>query len=208
METTKITRTLLRRLPLYLEYLKQVEDTHISATTIATALAMGEVQVRKDLAQIAGTGRCRTGRSRDQLIWAIEASLSEAVGRSAILVVGGEPGQELLTSSNLEAMGVVVVACFSMENDWKRMPSGCPVYPINRLGSFCKYYNVSMGIIAVPEADAQAVCDCLVACGIKAIWNFAPVHLNVPEHVVMQSEDLAASIISICARAQSHTRSK
>ena len=70
MEAPIISKTLMRRLPLYLEYLRSLpgEDHNVSATTIAAALGMGEVQVRKDLAKIAGEGRCRTGRSRDQLI--------------------------------------------------------------------------------------------------------------------------------------------
>ena len=70
MEAPIVSKTLMRRLPLYLEYLRSLpgEDHNVSATTIAAALGMGEVQVRKDLAKIAGEGRCRTGRSRDQLI--------------------------------------------------------------------------------------------------------------------------------------------
>ena len=74
METVKISRTLLKRLPMYLEHLKSLpgEDGNISATTIARDLGLGHVLVRKDLAKVSIEGRCRTGRSRQQLIQDIE----------------------------------------------------------------------------------------------------------------------------------------
>ena len=77
MDVEKISRTLLRRLPIYLEHLKSLsgENDNISATTIARNLGMGHVMVRKDLAKISVEGRCRTGRSRKQLIHDIEAYL-------------------------------------------------------------------------------------------------------------------------------------
>jgi len=68
---------------------------------------------------------------------------------------------------------------------------------MSRLETFCKHYDVRIGIIAVPRESAQAVCDSLVACGIRAIWNFAPVRLKVPEHVVVRSENLAVSLTSL-----------
>ena len=77
MDFGKISRTLIRRLPIYLEHLKSLpgEDGNISATTIARNLGMGHVMVRKDLAKVSVEGRCRTGRSRKQLIQDIEAFL-------------------------------------------------------------------------------------------------------------------------------------
>lgn len=77
MESAKISRTLLKRLPVYLEHLKSLpgEDDNISATTIARELGMGHVLVRKDLAKISVEGRRRTGRSRKQLIQDIEGCL-------------------------------------------------------------------------------------------------------------------------------------
>lgn len=74
MESVKISKRLRKRLPVYLEHLKSLpgEDGNISATTIANALGMGHVLVRKDLAKVSVEGRRRTGRSRKQLIQDIE----------------------------------------------------------------------------------------------------------------------------------------
>ena len=77
METVKISRTLLKRLPVYLDHLKSLpgEDCNISAATIARNLGLGHVLVRKDLAKVSIEGRCRTGRSRMRLIQDIEGYL-------------------------------------------------------------------------------------------------------------------------------------
>lgn len=82
MESAKISRTLLKRLPVYLNHLKSLpeEDDNISATTIARNLGMGHVLVRKDLAKISVEGRCRTGRSRKRLIQDIEGYLDTYAG--------------------------------------------------------------------------------------------------------------------------------
>ena len=77
METVKISRTLLRRLPVYLAHLKSLPegDGNISAASIAKDLGLGHVLVRKDLAKVSVEGRCRTGRSRMRLIQDIEGYL-------------------------------------------------------------------------------------------------------------------------------------
>ena len=77
MESVKISRTLLKRLPVYLDHLKSLpgEDCNISAATIARDLGLGHVLVRKDLAKVSVEGRCRTGRSRQRLIQDIEGCL-------------------------------------------------------------------------------------------------------------------------------------
>ena len=68
------------------------------------------------------------------------------------------------------------------------------------LDDFCAGHPVSVGVITVPAAHAQAVCDRLVACGVEAIWNFAPVHLKVPEHILVQNENLAISLTALRMR--------
>lgn len=196
MEASKISRRLLKRLPIYLNYLKSLpgEDQNISATTIANALGLGHVQVRKDLAKVAHEGRRRTGRSRDQLIRDIDAYLDFATATSTIIVGAGKLGQILLDYTGFEESGLHIMAGFDPEPTAKRSETGKPIYAMNRLSAFCKYYDVRIGIIAVPPENAQTVCDDLIACGIQAIWNFTSTHLRVPQNIVVQSEDMSLSI--------------
>lgn len=71
--------------------------------------------------------------------------------------------------------------------------NGKPIYSVSELERVCKKENASLGIIAVPVAYAQTICDKLVSSGIKAIWNFAPAILKKPEGVLIENENLASS---------------
>lgn len=202
MQIQKASRKLLERLPIYLNYLRSLpEDTsNVSATSIALALGLGHVQVRKDLAKVSDEGRRRTGRSREKLIRDIEEYLDYATTTGTILVGAGKLGRALLDYDGFDEMGLNVMAGFDRSPAGKQTEHGKAIYPMSRLELFCKCYDVRIGIIAVPAESAQEVCDMMVACGIRAIWNFAPVHLKVPDHVVLQSENLAASLASLCVQ--------
>lgn len=196
MESVKISRAMLQRLPGYLSYLKSLpgQDHNISATAIAAALGLGDVQVRKDLARISHQGRRRTGRSRDQLIGDIEQYLNLSSETTAVVVGAGAMGQALLDYAGFDNSGMNVMACFDVNPAIRQTQRGKPVYPMAELEDFCRLYNVRIGILTVSSEQAQRTCDALVACGIQGIWNFTPVQLSVPAGVVVRSENLAVSI--------------
>lgn len=199
MKPKKISKQLLKRLPLYLDYLKSIPENseNTSATAIAKALDLGDVQVRKDLARVSDSGRRKTGRDREQLIKDIEAFLDFATTTDAIIVGAGKLGRALLDYQGFEKAGMNLIAGFDTKPEPDCSESGKPVYPMTQLEVFCKNNDIRIGIIAVPDTHAQEVCDSLVDCGIRAIWNFAPVHLIVPEHIVIQSENLAVSLTAL-----------
>lgn len=199
MESTKVSKKLLNRLPGYLTHLKSLpqEAANVSATSIAKALGLGEVQVRKDLAKISHTGRRRTGRCREQLIRDIESYLNFASETGAIIVGTGKLGSALLDYDGFDEAGLNVMAGFDLEPTRDVTDQGKPIYSMTRMETFCKRYEVRIGIIAVPADSAQEVCDSLVACGVEAIWNFAPVGLRVPEFITVKNENLAVSLTAL-----------
>ena len=77
---------------------------------------------------------------------------------------------------------------------------GKPLFPEERLKELCGRMQIRIGIIAVPAEEAQQVCDALVESGVRAIWNFAPVNLSVPENVLVQNEDIAVSLAVLSKR--------
>lgn len=204
METSKVSKKLLKRLPAYLSYLKLLPDTveNVSATVIARDLGLGEVQVRKDLAKVSDTGRKRTGRSRTQLIRDIEEYLDFVTQTGAILVGTGKLGRSLLEYDGFRTSGINLMAGFDICPTEEKTSNGKPIYPLSRMESFFRYFDVNVGIIAVPAKNAQEICDSLVACGVRAIWNFAPVQLVVPEHIVVHNENLAVSLTSLFLQLQ------
>ena len=198
MESVVISKKLLKRLPMYLAHLKSLpEESNVSATAMARSLGLGEVMVRKDLAKISETGRRRTGRSRERLIRDIEEYLYLAAETQAVIVGAGKLGRALLDYGGFDDSGFQILAAFDLDPDSPESGNGKPIYPMSRLESFCRYYHVLIGIITVPAENAQAVCDLLVSSGVSAIWNFAPVHLQVPDYVVVQSENLAVSLTAL-----------
>ena len=85
---------------------------------------------------------------------------------------------------------------------------GKPLYSVSHMEAFCRTNKVLMGIITVPAQHAQEVCDLMVACGIKAIWNFAPTHLDVPENILVQNENMATSLAVLSMHLQAQIKEK
>lgn len=198
MTVSTISQPTLKRLPRYLGYLKSLGETapeYISATAIAEALGLGQVQVRKDLAQISNSGRPKVGYVTCQLIAEIESFLGYNNARDAVIVGAGRLGQALLGYEGFRSYGLNIVAAFDADPARTGVSdSGKPIFPMDELRHICRRLSVRIGVITVPADQAQAVCDALVDAGIKAIWNFAPIHLYVPEGVLVQTENMAASL--------------
>ena len=211
MERKEISKSVLKRLPGYLAYLKTLSDTnspYISATALANALGMGEVQVRKDLAMVSDGGRPKIGYNRLALIDDIEQFLGYDNTTDAVLIGAGKLGQALLGYSGFEAYGLNILAAFDAKPMADKSEEGTPIYPMEQLESFFKANKVLMAIITVPAAHAQGVCDRLIACGIKAIWNFAPTHLEVPANILVQNENMATSLAVLSMHLQAQIKDK
>ena len=209
MERKEISKSVLKRLPGYLAYLKTLSDSnspYISATALANALGMGEVQVRKDLAMVSDGGRPKIGYNREALIEDISQFLGYDNTTDAILVGAGKLGQALLGYGGFEAYGRNILAAFDAAPASDRTDEGKPIYTMDKLDHFCRSNKVLMGIITVPSKYAQEVCDKLIACGIKAVWNFAPVHLDVPEGILVQNENMATSLAVLSMHLQAHIK--
>ncbi len=191
------------RLPLYRNYLRSLNPMpeHISAAAIAGALGFGEVQVRKDLALVFGGGRPRTGYVTKDLLAGLESVLERRGAGDAVLVGAGKIGRALMEFDGFTSYGVEIIAGF--DNDPSvlgRTDSGKDILALDKLPAFCKKHKVRVGVIAVPDDQAQAVCDMLVKAGVQAIWCFTAVRLDLPENIVVRYENLAASLAAIFAR--------
>lgn len=209
MERKEISKSVLKRLPGYLAYLKSIPEgasAYISATALANALGMGEVQVRKDLAMVCDGGRPKIGYPREILIDDIEQFLGYDNTTDAVLIGAGKLGQALLGYSGFSAYGLNILAAFDTRPAAGETEMGKPIYPIDQLDGFCRSHKIRMGIITVPAEHAQSVCDRLIACGIKAVWNFAPTHLEVPSNILVQNENMAMSLAVLSMHLQAQMK--
>lgn len=206
MEKISVPKATLGRIPRYLNFLKELSPEkvpYISATTISKELKLGEVQVRKDLAMISGAGRPRLGYETEVLIEQLEDCLGCNKVTYAVLVGAGRLGRALLQYDGFEHYGVKIAAAFDCNDQVINLDSKTEILPMNQFDSFCKEYNVNLGIITVGEGSAQQVCDQMIKSGITAIWNFAPCKLHVPDGVILQNENLALSLAHLRNRLSS-----
>ncbi len=194
MKTTDVSRAALGRIPVYLKFLEGLpqETETVSATAIARALGFGEVQVRKDLGAICGSGKPRIGYTVSDLRESLESLIDSRNGKT-VIVGAGKLGRALLDYGGFSDYGLDILAAFDTEPS-QNSASEKPILPIDGLRDFCKENNVSIGVIAVPATAAQEVCDKLCQSGIKAVMSFAPCKLTAPEGVAIQYENMALSL--------------
>ncbi len=194
-----LTMQALQRMPYYLQYCNRAKEegkTHISAASMAKALQLNDVLVRKDVAAISTTGgKPKAGFPVDQLIYDIESYMGYHTTKEAVLVGVGSLGKALLRNKEFEMYGLKIVAAFDTRRSViHKQINGIEIYSAAKLKDFCLKRNIQIGIITVPSGAAQEVSEKMVDGGIQAIWNFALVKLIVPDGVLVQNEDLASSL--------------
>lgn len=204
-KTTDNMRTLpeptLRRLPLYHRFLKELLGSgreFVSCTDIGADLDLDPTQVRKDLEAVGIAGRPRIGYVLANVIGELERFLGWNNTNEAFLVGAGSMGSALLGYKKFEDCGLKIVAAF--DNDPTKIGTlvhGKRILALEKIANLAGRMHILIGIIAVPATGAQAVADLMVQGGIRAIWNFAPTHLRLPEHIIVHNEDLYCSLVSL-----------
>ena len=191
----------LRRLPIYYQYLKNLEaggTKVISCTTIGNDLSFDPTQVRKDLAHTGVEGKPKVGYMVSDLLREIEEFLGWNKINAAFIAGAGNLGSALLGYSQFKQHGLAIVAAF--DRDASKVGSiihGKRVLPLEKLPGLAQRMGIRLGIITVPPAAAQEVADLMVQGGIQAIWNFAPVTLKVPSPIVVRNEELYYSLAAL-----------
>ena len=199
MKIHNVSRQTLLRMPSYLNYLEHVRQSgmnHISAPVIARNLRLNEVQVRKDISMVSTvSGKPRLGFEINRLITDIKNFLGYLEMDRAVLIGAGHLGRALLSYGGYDDYGLEIVAAFdSSDSVVGSVINGKKVLDISQLGRVIRENEIEIGIITVSAENAQDVCDHLVSLGIKAIWNFAPTFIEVPENILIQNENTAASL--------------
>lgn len=188
----------IKRIPAYLKLLNEFENNEeewISTTMISERLNLKPIQIRKDMAFTGIIGQPKKGYPVKELKNKILTFLGWNNATDAFLVGCGGLGSALLGYKGFETHGLNIVGAFDSNPDKiGSLIHGKTVMDISKLGDLAKRMFVKIGIITVPEKYAQQIADLMVEAGIKAIWNFAPVKLNLPNDVCLQMEDLSEGL--------------
>ena len=196
-ENRKIPPATVKRLPLYLQCLDQIDSDSIgiSSKNLADLAKVNDAQVRRDLSYLGTLGRRGVGYDIKTLRNQLQLELGLVEGWSAVIVGVGNLGSALAHYGGFKDKGFGVVGLF--DDDPKKINSqvaGLVVTPLSKMEEYCKKYNVAIGIIATPGEYAQGVADQLIDCGVRSILNFAPVLLKNVKDVQIRSVDLSQEL--------------
>lgn len=196
----------IKRFPSYLRLLQQYKEEGeiwVSATRLADELGLTAIQVRKDMAGTGVEGKPKVGFAIDALIKAIEENLGWDNSTDAILIGAGHLGVALARYEGFASYGLQIVAVFDKDpTKHGRQVGSTKVHSMEQLKQFVAERAINIAVITVPAEAAQEVADQLVEAKIKAIWNFAPKDLRLPDDIVLQRTDLATSFAVLSAKCR------
>lgn len=200
-ELVRIPKPTLERLPVYYRVLVQCRNENqrfISSGELGRRAGIDHAQVRKDLNHFWRGGRPGLGYDVRELTGCLADLLGLHNTTDAVLVGAGRLGSALCGYPGFADYGLNIVAVFDKDPaKIGQMLHDKPVLAIEKLGDVIRRLRIQMGIVAVSAASAQEVTDIMVEAGIKAIWNFAPVNLEVPVSVIVRHEDLAVGLATL-----------
>lgn len=194
----KVPEPALRRLPWYLAYIKLLKkkgQTHVSSTQIAKKINVSSTQIAKDLSYVNASGKTRVGYEIVVLIEVLEQFLGFTSQHKAVVLGVGSLGGALLSDSGLEQFGLKIIAGFDVSDKVIGTKiKDIPVFSIDNFAKQNKTINADIAILTVPPDNAQEVADFAIKNGVRAIWNFTPFRIRVPEHIVLQNTSLYAHL--------------
>jgi len=194
----KVADSTVRRLSLYLRFLDDFEGQGVetvSSDALAQRGGTTSAQVRKDLSFFGSFGKRGLGYYVPELAQRLRQILGLGRRYRVAMIGAGKIGSALVQYRGFTQRGFDIVAIF--DNDPAKIGTqwnGLTVLPIDRLEQEFKAQQVDMAVLVTPGDAAQAVAERVVAQGVKAILNFAPVQLNVPDDVVVKTVNLALEL--------------
>lgn len=198
MKTLRVPEATIIRLSVYSRFLEQLDKkgvVTISSVEIADGVGVSPAQVRKDLAYFGEFGTRGVGYNVRDLMHYTSKILGLNEPWPLVLVGAGNLGFALSTYRGFNNRGFSVVGIF--DNDLTKIGKkivDMEVSPPEKMPEIIAKHKVKIGIIAVPAKAAQEVADLMIKNGLVAILNFAPVSLNVPEHIELRNVDLSVNL--------------
>lgn len=197
-EADKVPEPTLRRLPWYLSNIKLMKENgeqFVSSTQISKETNIDASQIAKDLSYVNISGRTRVGYDIDALIEVLESFLGFTNMHKAFLFGVGSLGAALLQDSGLRHFGLEIVAAYDINPALVGKDlNGIPIFHSDDFEAKMNEFPVNIGVLTVPINIAQDITNKMVDGGIKAVWNFTPFRIRVPEHIVVQNTSLYAHL--------------
>lgn len=204
MNEKQVPLVVVKRLPRYHRYLGELMKNNISrisSTELSEKMGVTASQIRQDLNFFGGFGQQGYGYNVEMLYRRITSILGLDKGYKTIIVGAGHLGHALANYAGFATRGFTLSGIFDVDkNIIGSQVAGLTVKPYEELEAFVKSENPDIAILAVPKTAVIKVADDIVSYGIKSLWNFAYVDLNLPEDVTVENVHLSDSLMTLSYR--------
>jgi redox-sensing transcriptional repressor len=201
----EISKAVISRLPRYYRYLGELMEEgveRISSKELSLLMNVTASQIRQDLNNFGGFGQQGYGYNVKFLYREIAKILGIDRQHNLIIIGAGNLGQAIANYTNFEKRGFLLKGMFDVNPRLVGLEiRGVKIMPVDELEDFLRHNEVQIAALTLPKSKAPAVADRLVSCGIKAIWNFAHIDLQVPDDVVVENVHLSESLMRLSYRA-------
>ena len=201
MAEKNISMAVIRRLPKYHRYLGDLldKDVHrISSKELSDIIGFTASQIRQDLNNFGGFGQQGYGYNVEALHNEIGKILGLNKVYNAVLVGAGNLGQAIANYAGFRKAGFEIKALFDANPRMIGLKiRDFEVLDSENIESFVKENNIDIAILCIPKNGAQDIVNRLVSVGIKGIWNFAPIDLEVPKDVIVENVNLTESLFTL-----------
>lgn len=210
MDESKISQAVITRLPRYFRYLGELKDEgveRVSSQELSKLMNATASQIRQDFNNFGGFGQQGYGYNVELLYKEIGKILGLDRQHHMIIIGAGNLGTALANYMNFERRGFIFDGCFDANPDKiGQKIRGIEVMPMDDMEDFIIQNNIDMAVIAIPKTGAVMVAERLVKCGIRAIWNFAHIDLDVPDNVTVENVHLSESLMKLSYNFNSSIR--
>ncbi|HLR35511.1 MAG TPA: redox-sensing transcriptional repressor Rex [Tissierellales bacterium] len=201
MKDSKVSITVIRRLPKYYRYLGELMNkgiTRISSQELSKMTGFTASQIRQDLNNFGGFGQQGYGYNVDDLHRQVGNILGLNKEYNAVISGAGNLGQAVTNYKGFQDAGFKILSLFDKNPRLIGMKiRDIEIRDVDVLEDFIKEHNVEIGVITTPKENAQEIADIYSRSGIRGIWNFAPADLEVPEHIIVENVHLNESLYTL-----------
>lgn len=201
IQAKDISQAVITRLPRYFRYLGELRDAgveRISSQELSRIVRVTASQIRQDLNHFGGFGQQGYGYNVEYLYVEIGKILGLNKSHHLILIGAGNLGQALANYMNFEKRGFIITGIFDSNPDLiGKTVRNIPIQSMEHMPGFIKANDVDIAVLTIPKAGAVKVAAQLVKCGIRGIWNFAHVDLEVPDNVLVENVHLSDSLMKL-----------
>lgn len=201
MDNKEISQAVIGRLPRYFRYLGELKDEgieRISSQELSDIMKVTASQIRQDFNNFGGFGQQGYGYKVEYLYEEIGRILGLEKTHNLIIIGAGNLGQALANYMNFERRGFLFKGIFDRNPElYGKKIRNMEIKPMEEMESFVRQNEIDIAVLTIPKAKAAGVAEKLVKNGIKGIWNFAHVDLNVPREIQVENVHLSDSLMKL-----------